>query len=266
MARRLSFLTGLLFFFVAHPGCSQQQPTPARMSFTVGAGYDQGDFGTTEISRAVYFPIGFRYTSARYELGVTTSVARLSAPGGVALIDGVPAPIGDDIRPFRETGAGDTLVQARLFLVEDRGSRASPPGLSPFFRLKIPTADAERGLGTGKADFTFGIEVDKDLGPAFLFGDVGYTFVGKVPGLNLRDRGMASVGVGKVLSDAVSVSGLLDWRRSIIPGNSDPTDLVGIVTFRIGTTTVSPNAFLGLTDGSPDFGAGLQVRFRFTGF
>jgi hypothetical protein len=197
---------------------------------------------------------------------VSTTVARLSAPGGVALIDGVPTPIGGNTRPLRETGAGDTLVHARLFLFEDQGARTSAPGLSPFFRLKIPTADAERGLGTGRADVTFGLEVDKDVGPAFLFGDMGYTIVGKVPGLNLRNRGVASIGAGKQLSDAVTVSGLLDWRRSIIPGNSDPTDLVGVVTFRIGTTTVSPNAFLGLTDGSPDFGAGLQVRFRFTGF
>jgi hypothetical protein len=263
MARCLSLLTGLLFFFVAHPGWSQQQPAPARISFTIGAGYDQGDFGTTELSRAVYFPIAFRYTASRYELGVSSSVARLSAPSGVRLIDGVPTVIGTGDALLRETGLGDTVLQARIFLHEDRGADTSAPALTPFFRLKLPTASAERGLGTGEFDFGFGLEVDKELGSAFVFGDIGYTVVGKVPRLGLRDRTVASIGVGKRLSDAFSVSTLLDWRRSIIAGNPDPADLVGILSYRIGMTTVSPNAFLGLTDGSPDFGGGVQVRFRF---
>jgi len=63
MQRLLSVV--LLVFFVAHPGWSQQQPEPARMSFTIGAGYDQGDFGTTELSQALYFPLSFRYTGDR---------------------------------------------------------------------------------------------------------------------------------------------------------------------------------------------------------
>jgi hypothetical protein len=265
MSRRLSSFVCLLclLFFVAHPGWSQQQSAPARMSFTIGAGYDQGDFGTTEISRAVYFPFAFRYTADRYEIGVSSSVARLSAPGGVRLIDGVPTRVGPEGLVLRETGAGDTVFLARLFLQEDRGPGTSAPSITPFFRLKIPTASDEKGLGTGRVDYGFGVEVDKDLGSAFVFGDLGYTVVGQVPRLNLRNRPLASIGVGKQLSDALSVSSMLDWRRSIVVGNPDPTDLVGIVTYRVGTTTISPNAFVGLTDGSPDVGAGIQVRFRF---
>jgi hypothetical protein len=185
----------------------------------------------------------------------------------VRLIDGVPTPTNPGDPALRESGIGDTVFRSRFYLVNDRGPDGSKPSITPFVRLKIPTAPADRGLGTGKADFGFGVEVDKDFGPAFLFGDLGYTFVGQLRGLALRNRTTASIGVGKPLSDAVTLSGLLDWRRSIVLGNSDPADLVGILTYRLSpSTTVSPNAFVGLTDGSSDFGVGVQVRHRFSGF
>lgn len=264
MRRRLGFVA-FLVFFVAHPGWSQFKPATARMSLTIGTGYDQGGFGTPELSQAVYFPFSFRYTASRFDFSVSSAVARLSAPNGVQLIDGVPTQTGRGDMAFRETGLGDTVLRSRMFLVNDEGP-GTAPSITPFVRVKLPTAPAERGLGTGRPDFGFGVEFDKDLGSAFVFGDLGYTVVGKTPGLGLRNRTLASIGIGKQLSDAFSVSSLLDWRRSIVAGSPGPTDLVGIVSYRVGATTISPNAFVGLTDGSPDFGLGMQVRFRFGRF
>jgi hypothetical protein len=253
MSSRLAF-AALLLILITSPGWAQQTP-PSRMSFTVGFGYDQGDFGTSETSRALYIPFGVRYTASRFDVGVSSSFARLNAPDGVRLIDGVPTPTTPGGPPLNESGIGDTVVRSRYFLA---------PSITPFVRLKIPTAPADRGLGTGRPDFGFGVEVDKDFGSAFLFGDLGYTIVGKLRGLNLRNRTTASIGVGTPLSDSVTVSGLLDWRRSIVIGNPNPTDLVGIVSYKLSpTTTLSPNAFVGLTDGSSDFGVGMQMRVKF---
>jgi hypothetical protein len=40
-----------------------------------------------------------------------------------------------------------------------------------------------------------------------------------------------------------------------------------VISFRVSPTVlVSPNAFVGLTDGTSDFGAGIQMRFRFGRF
>src|SRR5688572_25644006 len=266
MLRRLPSLAAILsvffsVFFVAHPGWSQQQTAPARMSFTLGAGYDRGGFGTTEISRALYLPFSFRYTATRFDFSVSSSIARLDAPDGVRLIDGVPTRVAPDGVPLRETGMGDVVLRTRLFLIEDRGAGTSAPSITPFVRLKIPTASAERGLGTGETDFGFGVEVDKTFSSLFVFGDLGYTVVGKIPRMSLRNRALGSIGLGKQLSDDLSVSGMLDWRRSIVEGSPNPTDLIGVLSYRLGETTISPNAFLGLTDGSPDFGFAVQMRF-----
>ena len=262
MASRRIPLAALLLLFGAHLGWGRQT-APARMSLTLGVGYDRGDFGTRETSRAFYVPFAFRYSAARYDIGVSSSFVRLDAPDGVRLIDGVPTPITPGGPPLKESGIGDTVVRSRFYMVNDPGPESSTPSITPFVKLKIPTASADRGLGTGKTDFGFGVEIDKDFGPAFLFGDLGYTVVGKILGLPLRNRTTASIGVGKPLSSDLTVSGMLDWRRSIVVGNPNPTDLVGFLSYRMGSVTVSPNAFVGLTDGSSDFGAGMQMRFRF---
>ena len=264
MASRLQ-LAVLFLLFGAHSGWGQTV-VPARMSLTVGLGYDRGDFGTSVTTRASYVPFSFRYTATQFDFGVSSSVVQLNAPDGVRLIDGVPTPTAPGGPPLKESGIGDTIVRSRLFLLNDRGPGPSRPSITPFVRLKIPTASADRGLGTGKTDFGFGVEADKDFGPVFLFGDVGYTVVGQVRGISLRNRTTASVGVGRPLSDNVTVSGMLDWRESIVVGNPNPADLVGVLSYRMGSVTWSPNAFVGLTDGSSDFGAGMQMRFRFGRF
>ena len=263
MLRRLASLAVLSsVFFVALPGWSQQVPTPARLSFTVGAGYDQGNFGTDELSRALYFPFSFRYAKPRFDFSVSSSIARLNAPDGVRLIDGVSTRVGPDGVPIRDTGMGDVILRSRLFLVEDRGPGTSAPSIAPYFRLKIPTASVESGMGTGETDYGFGVEVDKTFDSVFVFGDLGYTVVGQIRRMALRNRALGSIGIGKQLSDDLSVSGMLDWRRSIVDGNPNPTDLVAILSYRLGDTTISPNALVGLTDGSPDFVLGIQLRFR----
>jgi hypothetical protein len=264
--RRLNLAVPLLLLS-ANLGWAQQQSLPTRMTLTIGVGYDQGDFGLTEISRASYIPFSLRYSATpQIEIGVSSAVARIVTPGGVQLIDGTPTRTDTVERPLRETGLGDTTIRSRFFLMTE-GEDAARATVTPFFKVKIPTAPADQGLGTGRADFGFGVEWDKGLGSAFLFGDAAYTVVGKVRRLPLRNRPSASIGIGKQLADAISVSGVLDWRRAIVVGNPDPAEVVGIVSLKMSpTVTVSPNAFVGLSTGSSDYGAGIQMRFKFGRF
>lgn len=231
----------------------------------VGALYDQGDFGTPATSRVFFVPVTFRYVAPRFDVGVTPSFAWIDTPGGVRLVDGVPVPTGEgELVRQRFSGAGDTLLKSRLFLVEDKGSDSLAPALTPFVKVKIPTADANKNLGTGKADLGFGVEADKQVGSYLLFGDLGYTLVGKVAGFDLQNRPEVSFGVGKKMSPGITLSGLLDWRRALVRTTPDPAELVGILSYKPSRdVTLSPNVFVGLTKGSPAFGVGVELAVRF---
>ena len=52
----------LVFFMTAGLGLAQQQ-APTRVTFRMGLGYDQGDFGTGETSRAAYLPVSVRFAA-----------------------------------------------------------------------------------------------------------------------------------------------------------------------------------------------------------
>ncbi len=233
----------------------------------VGATYDQGDFGTSDTTRTLFLPVTFKYLGERFDLGVTPSFAVVDTVGGVTLLDGKPTRTKKTVttpRRVTDAGPGDTLVKGRYYLLDDPGLPSPVPALTPFFKVKIPTADEDRNLGTGKTDYGFGLEVDKQVGRFFLFGSASYTVIGSPAGEDLRNQPAASAGVGFQLTNALTVSALLDWRRAVVSGKDDPTELGGILTYKLTRTlSLSPSVFVGLTNGSPDFGVGFELAYKF---
>lgn len=231
----------------------------------VGATYDQGDFGTSDTTRTLFVPVTFKYLGERFDIGVTPSFVIVDTVGGVTFVEGEPTRTeGAQGRRVTNAGFGDTLVKGRLFLFDDPGPQSPLPSFTPFFKVKIPTADEDRNLGTGKTDYGFGLEFDKQFGRFLLFGDASYTVIGSPAGQDLRNRPAASLGAGWRLSDAFTVSALIDWRRALVSGKDDPTELVGFLTYKVSRTlSFTPNVFVGLTDGSPDFGVGIELAYRF---
>jgi hypothetical protein len=261
--RRLGLLPLLVLLLTARIGFGQGTDARDHFQLKIGAFYDQGDFGSLNTSRAFYTPVTLRYLGNRFDVSVTPSFEVVDSAGGIRLIDGVPTPTGERSSTVRQTqyGVGDTLIRGRLHLLD--GSEGLPT-ITPFVKVKIPTAPANLSLGTGKTDYGFGVEADKQFSPVLLFGDFSYTVTGQVVGLDLQNRVGGSFGVGGKLSRSVTLSGLVDWRQSIIVGNQNPTELVGVITYRLSpTVTVSPNVYFGLNNASPAVGAGIELSLRF---
>lgn len=266
----------------------QNDETPersAREHFVLkfGSLYEQGDFDTPSTTRVFFAPMTLRFNGEKFDISATPSVGFIRSSGGVVLVDGTPTPTNRDSGPLQSVhddpvapqtsapsqtwGIGDTVIKSRIFLVDDPGPESPLPAITPFFKVKIPTGDAATGLSTGATDYGFGVELDKQINSVLLFGDVGYTFIGKVAGLDLRNRPLASFGLGKRASDALTVSAMLDWRRALVAQTTDPLELVGVVSYKASsTTTISPNFFVGLTNGSSSFGAGVEFAFKFGRF
>jgi hypothetical protein len=256
----------------APPVPGQERPAPERRAaerehfqLKFGPSYDEGDFGTRQTTRTFFFPVTFRYLGEHFDIGLTGSFIHLEAPRDVVIVEGQPQRTGRE-RGGRESvsGIGDLILRGRYYLVDDPGPDSWVPTLAPFVKLKIPTADADRGLGTGEVDGGFGVEFDKTIGDFLVFGDVSYTFIGDPPGQDFRNRPAASLGLGYYVTRDILVGGLIDWRRALVRGNEDPVELVGLATFRLArTSSVTPHAFVGLTHGSPDWGIGVEVSWKF---
>jgi hypothetical protein len=108
------------------------------------------------------------------------------------------------------------------------------------------------------------VEMDQQIDRYLVFGDFSYTVTGKPIGLPFRNRAGASFGVGRSLTSSLFLSGMLDWRQSIVVGNPNPAELMGILSYRVNPRiTLSPNVYAGLNDSSPDVGFGVEFAVRF---
>ncbi|OGV63481.1 MAG: hypothetical protein A2283_05260 [Lentisphaerae bacterium RIFOXYA12_FULL_48_11] len=88
-------------------------------------------------------------------------------------------------KTIREIGLGDLMLGTKLELVSEHGWLPAQ-ALSPL--VKIPTADAEKGLGSGEIDYDLTWIASKVIGKkANAHINVGYTWVGDPPSEDLRD-------------------------------------------------------------------------------
>lgn len=247
----------VLAFIAVKPGFSEQQ-----FVFKVGGMYEQGNFGTPDNTRVFFVPVTFRYATNQFSLSLTPSFGWLDTVSGTQLIDGIPVQIQPGADGIQESlsGVGDTVLKARLFLTDGGRSR---PAITPFFKVKLATGDAAKGLSTGETDYGFGFEIDHQIRSFMLFGDIGYTVIGDMPGFDLRNRIAGSIGIARRLAGAGTGSILVNWRRALVPGNDDPVELFGVLTRRLNSVaSISPNILVGLSKGSPSFGAGVELTFR----
>jgi hypothetical protein len=132
---------------------------------------------------------------AGVELETTTQSYSLTAPFafGFGLTDWLEVAIkpsalyvdDQDASPRRVAGVGDLVLEAKARLP----FRPLDLDLALVANLKIPTADDDRGLGTGKVDGGAVFVMTKAFSetPKLHF-NVGYTAVGKVSDVQLQDQ------------------------------------------------------------------------------
>jgi hypothetical protein len=236
------------------------------LELRLGGEYYEGDFGTPTTTRIVTFPVTVKYLGDRFDLGVRTSFDQIQTEGGVVLLGGSAAATGTPVRrsPMTESGLGDTVVKGRVYALKDSADTPSLPSLNIFGRVKIPTGDDRKGLSTGEVDYGFGVELDKQLGSFFVFGEVGYTVIGNPRGEEFRNRPDATLGAGLEFSKTLTGTVAFDWSRAIVPGEIDPLDVIATLSYRVShAVKVAPFVLIGLSRGSPDFGGGLELRYKF---
>lgn len=233
-------------------GAQAQQGT-----LTLGGGlhYSSGDYGTGTTTTITSLA-----ATAAYERGLwvyKASVPYLEIDGDVRVIPGVGRVRGGPAPSRSEAGLGDVVLSATYAAYYNS---ATTLGVDLTGRLKLPTADETRGLGTGEPDFAFLVDGYKTFGRTTGFGGVGYHILGDAPGLPLDNVWSANVGATYKLDDRDSLGAMLEGRDRVAPGASRQRELTGFWLRRLdGRWKAQLYALIGLADGSPDWGAGLSL-------
>jgi hypothetical protein len=208
--------------------------------------------------------------------GTSGSSGRLHAAsgpgsGGSGSNSGPKNSSGDDISPLtgqtlntRTTtcGVGDLLLKGRYYLVEER---EWVPLIAVTGRIKMPTADPDRGLGTGKWDEGVGLELTKRVGDNWItYVDGGFTIIGRLEGANFRNQWWYDVGVGYYFTRFLTGSLYYEEYRSIVSGLQNIRDVLVTLDYRASDEwRFNSSLQLGLSNGAPDYGITFGVSRRF---
>lgn len=244
-------------------------PAPAESDWRLSASvnYETGDYGTGIDTDTLYMPLTIKRYLTRGNVSLTVPYIRQTNTGLVTVIDGVGVKIRRKrvlITENTESGLGDIILRGGLYLLD------SPRhGLTLTGRIKLPTADEEKGLGTGEFDETVGLEFAALLRPPWtLYLDTYYTFIGEPPGADFKNRFSFDMGLGRQLTESVSGSLYYEESTSIVEGTENLRDIMASIEVRLNKFKASRDvrlfvgAYVGLTQSSPDYGlsVGLSVK------
>ncbi len=240
-------------------------PTPALdWTYKLGTGvdYSTGDYGDTDSTDMLYVPFILTYRNFPLTLKLTVPYLEIEGPGGV--VGGTEGGLvtGEDTGVRQsQSGLGDIVVAAMYSL--DPWTEGAPM-VDFTVKAKLPTADEDQDLGTGAADYSAQVELARRFGDWTPFLTAGYQFMGQPDDFELDDRAYASLGTDVKVNDTVRLGGGYDFKQAASASSDDSSELMAYCTLRL-SPGLSLNLYgvKGLSDGSPDWGAGAQIAQRF---
>jgi outer membrane protein OmpA-like peptidoglycan-associated protein len=129
---------------------------------------------------------------------------------------------------------GDIYLGAKINFMSEADQK--PAAVAARFMVKLPTASADNGIGTGKADFLVDFITSKELKKAEVSGYVGYAFMGSTDNFSLPGAAFRwGVGAGFPSRGAFRITTELDGIA-----NSSSTASYTPGTFPSGDGTFPP--------------------------
>lgn len=240
-------------------------PRPAKTSVELSTGveYQQGTYGLHENIDLLSAPTTLTVRHGKLTFAASLPYVRFNAPANVVTgggILGVPIIVPPTTTTERRTrsGIGDLRLTGSYTLSD------APVGVSLSAQVKLPTASASKGIGTGKTDVAVGGELFKRLGRVTPYLDLAYTMPGSPAGYRLDDSVSGQIGAAVQIGKRVRGHLGYAYAQAISPTLEDQQSLAAGIN--VGVTrnvTLAMYGSAGVSRGAPDVVAGMQVGFGF---
>ena len=229
---------------------------------TGGAEFSSGSYGADEDTDILYLPITLAYETDAFRFSASTSYLKIEGPGSVVGGDGGIVIGPGTAQTTSESGLGDLILAGTLNAYPEAGSDL--PYLELTAKVKVPTADEDKGLGTGEIDYSLQADVFKSFGTVTPFATLGYKVRGDVDGFELNDGLFASAGAVVKMSEKLSLGGAYDFREAATDTSEDASEVSPFVNLKVTPDVMlTTYGIFGFSDGSPDSGLGVQLRKNF---
>lgn len=250
----------------------------------VGAGvdYTSGKYGTSTTTDITQVPFTLGYDTGDWSFKLTVPYIHVTGPSdvipGVGTVNNgnpkgrgkgkkqavavVPTPTPTpSTSNGSASGLGDVIAAATY---EAYSNKAANFGIDLTGKVKFGTADADKGLGTGKNDYTAAVDLYKGFGAWTVFGGVSYTWLGSSQYIRLNNVFGANVGASYKLNQQSSIGAYYDYREKASNAGASRSELTGYYSYKFASAWKA-QAYVskGFSDGSPDWGVGASVVYSF---
>lgn len=257
---------GFLSLVIAAPAVAQAPDAlddGTRVTLSLGADWSTGDYGEATNTDIFHVPVALRLRSGPWRLSAGAAWLRVSGPAnivageGAGIVATVPGPGATAAAARRSSGLGDVSLGASYAINLTQRWTVELGG-----RIKLPTASAAKGLGTGKTDAALSVDISRAaLVTPFL--TASYRLRGDPTGYDLRNGLDTSVGVAARLTGSIDAFASYDWQQAASGFARDEHSLFAGLTAPVSTRIrLTAYGIAGLSRYAPDVEGGLQLTVR----
>lgn len=241
-----------------------------RFSVGIGADYSTGDYGSDTTTEIFSVPLTARYSSGNWTY--KASVPWMRVQGDANVVPGLGSV--DNLNPrgrgrgraiddpdAADTGSTSGIGDLRLAATYSFET-GSPLGIDLTGNAKIATADEDKGLGTGAQDYGIALDLYRDFAGTLIFGGAGYTVLGDSTFIEVDSVINANAGASWAAGNG-RIGAMYDWREAVTAEADDRSEITGFYSFPLGGNRLQLYGVRGLSDGSPEWGAGVSFRTAF---
>jgi hypothetical protein len=265
---------GLLL--VGAPAAHAATMDNGQFSLSAGADYSSGKYGSSTTTDIWSVPVTAEYETSNWTFKLVLPYINVSGPSdvipGVGHVNnknpksrghghgngGGTTPV---VSPGSASGLGDVVASAgyHLFTSNDQSFGVDLTG-----KVKFGTADADKGLGTGKNDYGLSLDTYKAYGNWTAFGGVGWMKYGSSQYIQLKNGFNATLGASYKLSRNDNFGAYYYYRERIATGGGAQSEFTGYWNHKFNASLRLQTYVLGgFADGSPDYGMGATLKYTF---
>ena len=272
--KSLKYFAPVVFAAVSTAFAAPAALAETSVQFGTGFEYSSGDYGNPDDTTIYEIPFTVRLKSGNWSFRARVPVAGVDGPGGVVPGDDHGGDRIDNSGPGSSGGGGSddgggstaTGTSDEIGLADITLSGTYTFDLTDATYLDVtakaspPTGGEEKDLGTVETAVSLNVELgaDTDFGGVYVQG--GY----KQRGGALREDGASAVaGAYTRLTDGVLFGADVSWAEASRAGGDDFSSATAYTSFRLtDSLRLSVFAETGLSDASPDFGAGIGLTWK----
>ena len=238
-----------------------QEPRQLSQAISFGAYYSNGSYGEEIDTEIRYFPISYEANYGKWGFQLLLPYLEYTGLGNALInIGGVTRAVAGT-QATMAGGLGDAVVSLSYQI--DPVTTAAP-FIDLRLNVKIPTADENKSLGTGEADYSLQIDLSQYLADSVVFATVGYNFRGKSDLFQgLQDSAFAQVGMAHPVNERWNIGIFYDFREAASSFTAETHDIVPYFSWQLDANwTFTGLASWGFTDASADITILGQMSYR----